>query len=404
MESRMVNQMRDFWKYFALLLFGAALSLAGALIGKTAPGLVLYWLGLAGVAAGFIYLFVTKDYFKGGRLKPLLLGLVVSLLLCSALVLIVRDGGSKLTGSASLTSAVRSMTRSMTGSTGNYSGYTRSGNFGNYQGGSGTSGGFSGRSGTGSFGSTSFSSSGTGSSTRSTTSSVNYSQIMKRVVARLIGYLFLLVGGIMLIVIVISLLTKKLILKEQRWQTGLLGLLIGTIIALSSSLLLTGSASASFSGTAASGGWTGASQMARGGTVVPHAEATGPATVTATPLPTNTPVPTSTPRSTNTPTPQVLSSLVLCLDYNIQVGANIRSFPSDTAEAVGSIPAAGCFTIDGQDTAYPGWYRLEAGQNGIEGIVIRKNPDSANLWVNGKNFSITQDKLKLLPQVQPAAN
>ena len=207
----------------------------------------------------------------------------------------------------------------------------------------------------------------------------------------------------MLLIIVVSLLTKKLVLKQQRWQTMVLGLLVGTLLAASFSLLITGSASAS-SGypSAAAGGWMGTPQARFTRTMMPPTggQETPTQAATATITPTPTPYITQTPQPTYTPTIEVLSSLVVCLDYNIQIGANIRNFPSNDAESVGTIPPAGCFTINGQNSDHPGWYHLEPGQNGIEGISFRARADQENLWVNGDHFSIDKSKLDLLPNIQ----
>lgn len=417
----MQNLIKKFWVRFSLLIAAAALCLIGAVLGKFVIGVILFWLGLAIILAGFVYMFVKTDDFKNGRLKPLILGLILSMLLSSSGVLVLRNSGGNITGANSLSSALRRVSRSMGGSSSSsYGSYYRSGSNGSFQGNSGTNGTFSNRSGNGNFGSGGsgyngfsgnggFSQGGYSSSNRSssgsssTSGSINYSQIMKRVVSTLFGYLFLLIGGIMLLIIVISLLTKKLVLRQQRWQTMLLGLLVGTLLAASFSLLITGSASASSGNRSlAAGGWTGTPQARFTRTMMPPAggqvSPTQAATATITPTPTL--YFTATPQPTYTPTIDVLSSLVVCLDYNIQVGANIRSFPSDDANPVGTIPPAGCFTINGQNSDHPGWYHLESGQNGIEGITIRPGANQDSLWVKGDHFSIDRSKLDLLPNLQ----
>jgi len=406
----MKNITQGFWIRFSFLVISSVFCLIGALLGKMILGVIFFWLGLVMVLAGFIYLFVKTDDFKNGRLKPLILGLILSMLLSSAGIFIFENSGGNISGANSFSSALRRVSRSMGGSSSSsYGSYYRSGSTGSFQGNSGTNGTFSNRSGNGGFstggsgysrfsGNGGFSQGGFSSSNRSTngttstSGSSNYSQIMKRVVSTLFGYLFLLIGGIMLLIIVISLVTKKLVLKQKRWQTMLLGLLVGTLLATSFSLLITGSASAA-SGNRS----TPQERFTRtlipppGGQETPTQAAT--ATITSTPTPSFT----ATPQSTFTPTIEVLSSLVVCLDYNIQIGVNIRDFPSNDAQAVGTIPPAGCFTINGQNSDHPGWYHLEPGQNGIEGISFRSKADQENLWIYGDHLSIDKSKLDLLP-------
>jgi hypothetical protein len=420
----MQNQKQGFWTRFSLLVSAAVLCLIGALLGKFVMGVILFWLGLAVVLAGFVYIFVKTDDFKNGRLRPLILGLILSMLLSSSGVLVLGNSGGNISGANSLSSALRRASRSMGGSSSSsYGNYSRSGNSGSFQGNSGTNGTFSNRSGSNGFGTGGsgyngfsgnggfsqggFSSSNHSSSgTASNSGSINYSQVMKRVVSTLFGYLFLLIGGIMLLIIVISLLTKKLVLRQQRWQTMILGLLVGSLLAASFSLLITGSASAASNyRSMAAGGSMGTPQARFTRTMMPlnGGQETPTQAATATITPTQTPYFTATPQPTFTSTIEVLSSLVVCLDYNIQIGANIRSFPTNDANPVGTIPPAGCFTINGQSADHPGWYHLESGQNGIEGITIRPGADQESLWVNGDHFSIDRSKLDLLPNLQLAS-
>jgi hypothetical protein len=105
------------------------------------------------------------------------------------------------------------------------------------------------------------------------------------------------------------------------------------------------------------------------------------------------------PQPTNTPTPVTVSDLVVCLDYNRQVGEDIRVFPSLTSISVGVIPAAACFTIDGKTSQYPGWYHLEKGQNGMGGIQFSADENTRQLWVNGTHFMSTAVDLSELPEL-----
>ena len=406
----MEEEMEDFWKYFIVLVTGSVIAFIGAWVGKTVVGYLLYGLGLAAVAAVFVYLFAKKKYFAGDRRKVLILGLTLSVLLAASSVLIIDDGGSRLSSTNSRSSVFSQLSR-MTGSSGTSSQYRNFGSSGNFSARSGTNGtngsnsnrfgnGFSGQGGFGTGGSYSgrYSSgtSGTTATTAQTTAMRNL--ILRRMIITLIGWILLGIGAILLIVVVIRLLTKKTSYTGERWKVLLLGLLVGTFIASSTALLLTRSASANFSRPAGNSqmvmGTPGAGQNSTG---MPGAQLTATATDTATPRP--LPAPTSTPRPTVTATEQVYQSLVVCLDYNIQIGTNIRNFPSADAAAVGSIPPAGCFTIDGQNPAYAGWYHLAAGQNGLGSIVIRGDPNATALWVNSTNFDKSNINLSQLPEV-----
>ena len=133
---------------------------------------------------------------------------------------------------------------------------------------------------------------------------------------------------------------------------------------------------------------------------------TAAATETATEVPTDTatPEPTKTQAPTATATTETYSSLVVCLNYDVQVGANIRNFPSETGKNVGMISMASCFTIDGRSSQYDGWYHLASGQNGLGGVQIWGDETSGNLWVNGDNFLISKDKLDKLADIQVSAS
>jgi hypothetical protein len=403
----MEEEMEDFWKYFIVLVAGSVIAFVGAWIGKTVAGYLLYGLGLAAVVAVFVFLFVKKKYFTGDRRKVLILGLTLSVLLAASSVMIIDDGGSRL-GSTNSRSSVFSQLSRMTGGSSASSQYRNFGSSGNFSARAGTNGtnsnrfgnGFSGQGGYGTGGSYSgrYSSGTTGTTTTTAQTTAQRNFILRRMIITLIGWILLGIGTILLIVVVIRLLTKKTSYKGDRWKVLLLGLLVGTFIASSTAFLLTRSASASFSRQGMN------SQMlmrtpgaGQNGTGLPGAQMTATATETATPTP--LPVPTSTPRPTATATVQVYQSLVVCLDYNIQIGTNIRNFPSADAATVGSIPPAGCFTIDGKNSAYAGWYHLAAGQNGLGSIVIRGDPNATDLWVNSMNFDKSNINLNQLPEV-----
>jgi hypothetical protein len=404
----MDEEMKDFWKYFVALVLGAVIALAGALIGKTIIGDVLFGLGLVLVVAAFVFVFRKKNYFKNGRLKVLILGLVMSALLASSAVLIINEGGGRLSSTGTRSSIFSQLSRvtggSSTssqfrnfGSTGTYS--ARSGNAYSGQGGFGTNGTYSGRFSSGTSGTGTSGTTGTGTSTAQTTAMRN--NMMRRMILTLIGWVLLAAGAILLIVAVIRFLTKKTNYKGDRWKVLLLGLLVGALVASSTAFFFTKTASANYSRQGSySQGFTGTPRVGQNGTpmpVVPGAQPSETAAATATATP--TPDPTNTPRPTATVTLEVFQSQVVCLDYNIQIGINIRDFPGTTGANVGTIPAGGCFTLDGKNSSYAGWYHMAPGQNGLGGIVIRGGQNSTSLWVNDKNFDKSNSMINDLPEV-----
>jgi len=373
----MEEEMKGYWKYFVVLVTGALMNLAGGWIGKTTLGYLLFGAGLAIVIAGFVYLFLKKSYFKAGRLKVLILGLVLSLLLGSSITLLLNNSFSP-GGMASNSNMLSQMS-------GGAAGFGQTGMGGFPQG--------SGRD---------FNSTGTGRTTSgtNTTTGVLPGNRAGSLVAVLLGWIFLASGGVLLLVAVIRFLTKKVNYQGARWKVLLLGLLVGGMISTSTALLLTRK---TLPGNFAQMPQMAAQTNASGTMMAPpgmEQGGAGAATETVTPEPTRTPAPTSTPAPTATATLEVFENLVVCLNYDIQYGINIRAFPSDTARAVGSIPAAGCFTINGRNSQYPDWYRMAAGQNGMGNISISSDADENSLWVNGKNFDKSVDVLGKLPEIE----
>jgi hypothetical protein len=389
----MNEEMKGFWKYFALLVAGAAINLAGGIVGKTTPGYILFFIGLAVVIAVFVFLFLKKEYFKSGRLKVLILGLILSLLLGASITLLLNNTFTRPTANASMFGGLAGNTR------GAY-------NFGNGGTGSfrnnGTTGGFSGNT-----------TSQNGSGTSSTTSSRFASARASSLAAVLLGWLFLAAGGILLIVTVIRVLTRKVSYAGDRWKVLLLGLLVGAMLSSSSAYLLTHrSFPAGFKpGQMMNGQVPSGTEPSANGTMMPPNGTPGAAlqtqatlTVAPTETATPTPAPTGTTAPTATATIETVANLVVCLDYNQQVGENIRSFPSDTGTIVGTIPMADCFTIDGRNSQYPGWYHFASGQNGRGGRQISSYADENNLWVYNHHFDKAQSFLDTLAEVAvPAA-
>ncbi len=387
----MNEEMKGFWSYFTILVAGAGMNLVGGILGKTALGYILFFVGLALVIAGFIYLFMKKDYFKDGRLKVLILGLVLSLLLGASITLLLNNTFVRPTANASMFGGLSGSTR------GAYSFGSNSGTARTFSGnsGQGFSGTFSGRNST----------SGTTTSQSGTTSNNFAAARSGSLAAVLLGWLFLAAGAVLLVVTVIRLLTKKVSYAGTRWKVLLLGLLVGAMLSTSTAMLLTHRTRRTFTPGQFSGqqmpNANGTMMPPTDGTLIPsdaqqaQATATPEATVTATP----TPAPTATPLPTATATTQVYASLVVCLDYNIQNGENIRTSPSESGTIVGTIPAAGCFTIDGKDSQAPGWYHFASGQNGMGGIQISSYADDNNLWVYNHYFDKDESLLNMLVEV-----
>ncbi len=396
----MNEEMKGYWKFFAILVAGAIVNLAGGLLGKTTLGYILFFFGLAVVIAGFVFLFIKKAFFKEDRLKVLILGLVLSLLLGASITLLLNNTFTRPTTNASMFGGLAGSTGGAysfgNNGTGTYRNNGTTGNFG---------GTFSGRSNSSG---TTTNESGTGTS--STYASRFASARANSLAAVLLGWLFLVAGGILLIVTVIRLLTKKVSYSGERWKVLLLGLLVGGMLSTSTAYLLTHrSMPVGFRTTQMMNGQVPSGTMmppADGSQMVPQdAQASNSGANQNTPAPeaietaTSTPVPTNTQAPTATPTVETLANLVVCLDYNQQVGENIRTFPSDTGQIVGTIPMAACFTLDGKNSQYPGWYHFASGQNGMGGIQISAYANDHNLWVYNHHFDKSQSLLDTLAEV-----
>jgi hypothetical protein len=200
-------------------------------------------------------------------------------------------------------------------------------------------------------------------------------------------------------------LTKKTTYTGSRLQVLILGLLIGAMLGASTSMLVARQMRrfpGNFNGTMPSGFQSGTRIAGQGSAT---------AVLTATAAPTETPTPTFSPadiaatatamapQPTSTSTPVVVSNLVVCLDYNRQVGETIYTSPSLNGTPVGVVPAADCFTVDGKNSQYPGWYHLAKGQNGMGGINFSTDENTHQLWVNGTHFMTTAVSLTELPEL-----
>ncbi|MEA5077839.1 MAG: hypothetical protein VB013_04640 [Anaerolineaceae bacterium] len=376
----MNEEMKGYWKYFAILVAGSVLNLVGGILGKTTLGYILFFVGLAVVIAGFAFVFLKKDYFKADRLKVLILGLVLAILLGASITLLLNSTFTRPTTTGNAMFSGMSGGRSAS-------------NFG------GNSGGFRSNNGT----------TGTQSATGTTTgqtAAANGGGLL----GVLLGWVLLIAGGILLLVTAIRLLTKKVSYAGNRWKVLLLGLLVGAMLSSSTALLLTRhSRQGGFPGQMPSGqmpsGQNGpdanGTMMPPDGTpgAAPAGQETATVAATAAPTATATPAPTNTPAATATATTQTYSSLVVCLDYDQGVGENIRTSPLETGTIVGTIPMAGCFTIDGKNSQYPDWYHFSSGQNGMGGISISIYADDDNLWVYNHHFDKAQSFLDGLAEV-----
>jgi hypothetical protein len=364
---------RSFWIAFALLVATAALTLAGALIGKTVPGYILYGVGLAGVIALFVLAFIKKDYFKEGRLKPLILGLVLGLLLASSILLLVKSTGSAMPQMPGGTSSTNGFTP---GGRSGSSGFPQNGQFTN-------------PSGTGRSGSTTFPS---GMMTNRTVSS--------GLLSKALGWLLLGCGVIVLAIALLRFLTKKVSYEAGRWKVLLLGFVVAALIG-ASTVLMFGASSARVRPNFTPGqGFPTVDQT--GALVAPTMEAVS--TATATPAPTldatkiAATATASAPEPTATATPASITQLVVCLDADYQVGLNIRAAPSETANLVGAVPPGGCFTLNGRAAVNVGWYRLAPGQNNFGGIRVYVDDSKQDIWVYAINTDASQSNLdSLLP-------
>jgi hypothetical protein len=357
---------KKFWLWFAGIVLAAALALVGAFIGKTLVGYLLFGLGIAGAVALLVLAFLKKDFFKEGRVKPLVLGLVIGLLLASSALLLLSSGSA---------------------AAGQMPGVSSTGSIPQMPSGSFPQGGNSSTSGSGQFtmpsGSNSSSSGFPSTGTMPSRGNTGSSQAVT-----IVGWVLLGSGALVLAFALLRFFTKKVDYKNGRWMVLLLGLVLGALLGASTMKLFVVSASATPQGM------TGQNFPAMTGQTAATAE------VTETPAVTSTPAPTSTPKPTATATTASEIRLTVCLSADYRVGLNIRTSPSEDAKLVGTIPAAGCFIINGRSSANPGWYRLAAGQNNMGGIRIYADDEDTNLWVYSVNIDATADNLNRLLDIE----
>jgi hypothetical protein len=374
-----------FWIWFAGMVAAGAVCLAGAMIGKTVIGYILFGAGLAGVVALLIFSFLKKDFFKGGRTKPLIYGFLIGLLLLSGLLLLVNTGSSTSSQVPAMgnSGAMPQMSGKNLDSFPQMPGGDTSGSFPQMQG-NGTGSRPNSSSGNTSSGNLP---SGVMPTGRNSTNS-----LMKTIFG------WVLLGGAVLVLVLtlLPLLRKRSDLKEGRGRVMLLGFVLGALIGASAVLMFAPTSSTAFTTPQRTKGQT-QSGAAAANAVTPTAEVTATATIAVTATPTRTPEPTATA----TPAEEV--RLVVCISADYRAGLNIRDYPSETGKMMGTIPAGGCFIINGRSSAHPGWYRLASGQNGYGGINIYNDDGSTDLWIYGGNLDASEANLNTLLDIEVPA-
>jgi hypothetical protein len=410
--GKMENEMKGFWKYFILLVVSALISLVGGIIGKTVVGYILFGVGLAAALAGLVYCFIKTEYFKADRRRPLILGLLLSVFLVAGVLLVTsssRAAASFRSTAEYMQSANGTSASGTTSNNGSFSGNFSQGNFGGNgtysrrsesNGSTGNFGSFSGT--TGGYSGSSRNTTGTGTMGFLTGSSSSSQRAGTRVLDTVLGVIFLAAGGIMLLIALIRFLTHKVDYKEHRWQTLLAGVLVGGLLAASVTLMVTHTTVRAM-GTFPTGEMPGMAAQstppAAEGTASASSQTAATATAEASATTAVTPTATSTPAPTATATPETISSLVVCLDPDYQWGINVRSEPSDTAKNIGTIPAGGCFTLDGRSAEDEGWYVMASGQNGMGSIVINADDTQQLLWVSDQNFDMSDSLSEFLAEL-----
>jgi len=399
----MENGMKGFWKFLILLVVSALISLVGGIIGKTVAGYILFGVGLAAALAVLVYCFIKTEYFKADRRRPLILGLLISVFLVAGVLLVTSS--SRAAASFRSTAEYMQSANGTTSSNGGFSGNFSQGNFsgsGTYSRGSesnGSTGNFGSFSGTtGGYSSSYRNSTGTGTMGFLTGSTSSSRRTGTRVLDTVLGAIFLAAGGIMLLIALIRFLTHKVDYKEHRWKTLLAGVLVGGLLAASVTLMVTHTTVRAM-GTFPTGMTAQGTQSAVEGTASATQFAAATATVEATATAVVTPTATATPAPTATATPETVSSLVVCLNPDYQWGINVRSGPSDTAKNIGTIPAGGCFTLDGRSAENAGWYVMASGQNGMGSIVINVDDTRQLLWVSDQNFDMSGSLSEFLAEL-----
>lgn len=408
----MEEQMKGFTKFFILSILVAAVSLIGAVIGKNIIGYVVFGLSLAGTIAYLLVVFLKRSYFKEDRWKYFAIGLVLSALLASSVVLFISSNSKTSVASARSTST--SSLSSLLGGTGartnQFSGGFSSGNATGraFSGNSSFSTGrtFNGTGTTGSNGTTrSFSGSGlTGTTGTGTNISNSYTKALTafKKTEGVLAWVFLGVSLACLAAVIVLTVKKKLAFAGDRRKVLIYGLVLGALLGISVTLLVSKPSFSMRRGTFPSPTQAMPAQGTAGAPASPDATIA----VTATPVATetSTPVPATatavTPQATVTATTEEISSLVVCLSADYRAGLDVRAYPSNTARNVGSIPTAACFTIDGRNSDFPDWYHLAPGQSGFGGIYIGIDESKYQAWIYGKHLDKPLTDFSALPEIE----
>lgn len=378
---------RKFWSWFAAMAAAGVVGLVGAIIGSSVIGYLLFSLGLAGVIALLVLAFIRKDFFKGGRTKPLVFGLLIGLLLASGLLLLIIGGGSVSAQMPSM-GANGSMPQMSGSGSDNFPQMPEGGNFGSMP----QPGDFGA---SGNNGTTRNSQFGQNSGDTANTANFPSGTMPARSSqgSTILGWILLGGAVIVLAIALWPLLRKKSDLKEGRGSVLLLGLLLGALISASVVLMF-----ASGSSTVPLGmSEQNLPGMAAGISVTSTAEASAAATIAATAAATKTPEPTATA----TQAEEV--RLVVCLDEDYRVGLNVRDYPDESGRRMGTIPAGGCFIINGRSSEHPGWYRLASGQDGFGGIDIYNDDGSTDLWIYAIHIDSSEEMLNTLLDIEVPA-
>ncbi len=373
--QKLMEEKNKFWLYFGSIIMLGILSLVGAVLGQTVIGYILYSAGMAGVIALFILTFLKTNFYSEGRLKLLIFGFALGILLAAGVLLLVNTGGSSAAAAAGRANS-GAMPQMPSGDT--------SGAF--PQGGAMPGGQFT---------------IPTGDSTGTTTSTFPTGNMPTRTsnsngtLKTIIGWSLLGLAVAALTFYVFLFLKKKIEVRNRRWQVLLLGFLLGALMGAAAVLMFASSA----------GSIPASFDPAAMGQNVPGAATAIDTTPAATSAATETPEPTAsvTPAETETPEPtatvDIISRLVVCLDADVIMGKYLYDIPSESGHITGTVPAAGCFTINGRSAANPGWYHLAPGQNGYGGIQIYVDDSTTDLWIYTVNIDATEANLIRLQDI-----
>ncbi len=375
--QKMTEVKNKFWMFFSIMTVLGLLALAGAILGRTLAGYILYGVGTAGLIGLFVFTLLKTDLYKEGRLKLLIVGFTVGLLLASSILLLLNPGGSNGMPGGMSSGAMPQMPSGMD-----------SANF--PQGGAAPGGQFTMPTGDAT-GTTSTFPAGN-MATRNSDGGSNVKTIL--------GWSLLGCAVAALGLAVLWYLKKKIDLKSRRWGVLLLGFLLGSMIGAAVVLMFASSTASPRTDPA----------LAMNGQTMPGLAGTGVSTITAgevtaatTAAPTSQPTIAPTIDATETPEPtattETISRLVVCLDADIIMGLYVRDIPSESGNITGTVPAAGCFTINGRSAANPGWYHMAPGQSGYGGIQIYVDDSLIDLWIYAVNIDATESNLNRLQDI-----